>query len=382
MKICILTLRYPTVTEPAALTFVQQLAWQMADAGQEVEVVCPLPVSKIREYKDIPQVTIETTQDGNRVNVYHPRSVYLGQLWIGKWNTAYISTLLFRYAVDNIIRKMDVKPDILYGHFITPAGITACMLGGKYGIPSYVAYGESTPWTVDQIGRARAKELLKSVSGIVSVSTANKEELVQTGVIEPEKVRVFPNGYRPNRFFPKNKSESRKKFDLPDNAFIVAFVGHFIMRKGIHILLEAVNQIDGVYMICAGKGEISPAGDSVLFSGMVNPDDLADFYSAADCFVLPTVNEGCCNAIIEAMACGLPIISSKQSFNDDILFDDNSIRIDPKSVQAVCEAIVRLKENEDLRMSMAQASIMHSCDLTLDKRTEKILRYFENENRR
>ena len=354
MKICILTLKYPTVTEPTALTFVQQLAWQFADEGQDVEVICPLPVSKLKEYKDIPVLTIERTYEGKTVNVYHPRSIYLGQVWIGKWNTAYVSTLLFRNAVNRVLKNMKIKPDVLYGHFVTPAGITACLLGKKYDIPAYIAYGESTPWTIDQIGRKKAKILLSNV--------------------EPDKVKVFPNGYMPSRFSVKNKNESREHFGLPTDKFIVGFVGHFIERKGIKVLKQAVDQIPDVYLICAGKGDLKPVGQNVLFADLVKPEDLAYFYSAADCFVLPTTNEGCCNAIIEAMACGLPIVSSNCSFNDDILNNDNSIRVDSLSVDEVRDAIIRLKENVALREKMSKSSLELAEGLTLQQRARNIIK--------
>ena len=377
MKICILTLRYPSVVDPTSLTFVQQLAWQFADEGQDVDVICPLPLHKFRDLKKIPQITIEHTEKGNKVTVYHPRSIYFGQIWLGKWNTAYLSTKLFKVAVDSVLFRIDRKPDVLYGHFITPAGISASLLGRKYSIRSFVAYGESTPWTIDQVGREKVKKLLEGISGVISVSTSNKEEIIHTGVVEEDKVEVFPNGYNPDRFSPKDKFESRKLFNLPQNKYIVAFVGHFIERKGIHVLKQAVDQIPDAYLICAGKGKLKPEGRNVLFADTVNPNRLAYFYSAADCFVLPTSNEGCCNAIIEAMACGLPIISSNQPFNDDILDDNNSIRIDPHDIQEVKNAIVMLMKDDNLRKEMGKASLKKAKSLTIQKRTENILGFFD-----
>lgn len=376
MKICVITLRYPTIKEPTALTFVQQLVWQMADEGQDVCVICPLPINKIVQYKYIPEKTDEQTPMGKTVTVYHPRSFYLGQINIGKWNTAYLSTLLFKNAVDRVLSQMVEKPDVLYGHFVTPAGIVAAVLGAKYKIPSFLAYGESSTWSIDHVGKKKVKKLLANLNGVVSVSTANKDEIVGTGVVEATKVTVFPNGYSSSRFYQKDKNESRRRFNLPQDKFIVAFVGHFIERKGINVLVQAINQIPEVYLICAGKGPLNPKGDKILFSGIVNPDDLASFYSSADCFVLPTVNEGCCNAIIEAMACGLPIISSNQSFNDDILDENNSLRIDSRSVEDVKQAIEKIFADKELRCKMARASLVKARSLNVAERAKNIIKYF------
>jgi teichuronic acid biosynthesis glycosyltransferase TuaC len=166
-------------------------------------------------------------------------------------------------------------------------------------------------------------------------------------------------------------------FGFPEDKFIIAFVGHFIERKGFHFLLEAIEEIPDSYLICAGKGPITPIGDNILHSSLVNPDDLSYFYSSADVFVLPTLNEGCCNAIIEAMACGLPIISSNRSFNYDILDDSNSIMINPEDVNEIAEAINIMKNDPKLRKSKSIGSIRKAENLKIEQRALNIINFME-----
>lgn len=376
-KICIITSRYPTAVEPTALTFVQQLAWAMADQGKDISIICPLPVNINWSFSKIPNVSSEYTYLNNKVQLYFPKYVSFGQQNIGIMNTAGITTALFYKTVSKVVAEMEELPDVFYGHFITPSGLVACKLGRKYNIPSYIAYGESSTWSIDHIGQAKVKKDISNVDGIISVSTKNKNELVGIGVAQPEKIKIFPNGYIPSRFSPKDKLESRKHFGLPENAFIVSFVGHFIERKGIFVLQEAINSLDDTFLICAGKGNKTPSGTKVLYANPVVPDELAYFYSASDVFVLPTLNEGCCNAIIEAMACGLPIVSSNLSFNDDILDESNSLRIDPKDVTAVADAIRQLKDNTELRERLAAGSLEKAKGLTLEKRAENIIKFMD-----
>jgi len=375
--ICIITTKYPNEVEPTALTFVQQLAWAMADSGEKISVVCPLPLNLNKAYCKIPSVIEEKTNEGNVIRVYFPKCFGLGQKRIAGINIASITTAIFKKIVKRVINGMNEKPDALYGHFITPAGITACSLAREYNVPSYVAYGESTTWSIENIGLERVRKELANVSGIVSVSKKNKEDLSRVNVVDPSKISVFPNGYIPSRFSPKEKIEARKHFGLPEDGFIVSFVGHFIERKGISVLKAAVDSVDDAYLICAGKGELKPVGDNVLYTNLVKPEELAMFYSASDVFVLPTLNEGCCNAIIEAMACGLPIISSNLSFNDDILDETNSIRIDPKDVNAIADAIRTIKDDPELRARLAKGSLEKAKSLTLEKRAENILEFME-----
>ena len=75
------------------------------------------------------------------------------------------------------------------------------------------------------------------------------------------------------------------------------------------------------------------------------------------------------------MACGLPIISSERDFNDDILNEKNSIRIDPLDISAIAEGIMRLKENPHLRQGMSDESLKLAGELKIERRAERILSF-------
>lgn len=376
--ICIITSRYPTIVDRTALTFVQQLAWTMADQGKKISVVCPLPVNINTKFLKVPKITNEVTYKGNKVDLYFPKFLGFGQQNIGSFNTAGLTTKFFSDAVKKSIKEMKQVPNVLYGHFVTPAGLTACKLGKEMELPAFIAYGESSTWSIDHIGREKVAKQIENVAGIISVSSKNGKELVDIGVAKQESIKVFPNGYIKSRFTPRDKVQSRAIFGIPQDAFVVAFVGHFIERKGIGVLEQAVNKLPDVYMMCAGKGKLKPAGNHVLYAEPVDPEQLSYFYSTADVFVLPTLNEGCCNAIIEAMACGLPIISSNLPFNDDVLDETNSIKIDPNNVDEIVEAIKRLKDDSELRVQLSKGSLKRAESLTLEKRAENILLFMES----
>ena len=192
---------------------------------------------------------------------------------------------------------------------------------------------------------------------------------------------VFPNSIDSEVFYPRDKKEARKKFGLSENAFVIAFVGTFDERKGIDRLSQAIDKLDyeDIVLICAGKGAIQPQTSKCVFKSPVLHSELPEFLSAADIFVLPTLNEGCCNAIIEAMACGLPIVSSNGSFNDDILDESNSLRVDPRDVEAISDAIKTLYDDRALLASLAEGSLKKSASLTLEKRARNIIEFIKRE---
>lgn len=376
-RICVLTNKYPNPIENNVLIFVQQLVWAMADQGVKCLVICPVPVNLNLKYAKFPSKTFEKTENNSIVEIYYPKYISLGQSDILGFNPARITTDNFNQSVRKVIGSMEDKPDAIYGHFITPAGISAARIGREFDIPSFMAYGEATLGTIEHFGIEKVNDELSNLNGVVAVSKKNKNILISVNAVKEEIIEVFPNGYREERFFSHDKNESRLKFGLPKDKFIVSFVGSFDHRKGIKRLMKAVNELDNVYVICAGAGEYLPSGDRCLYNKSVKNEELPYFYSAADVFVLPTLNEGCCNAIIEAMACGLPIISSNLPFNDDILDDTCSIRIDPLNIDEIKNAIKTLYDDRERLKALQKGSLEKAKSLTLEVRAKGIIDFIE-----
>ena len=93
---------------------------------------------------------------------------------------------------------------------------------------------------------------------------------------------------------------------------------------------------------------------------------------------MPTQKEGCCNAIVEALAMGLPVISSDGAFNDGILDDKNSIRLNPNDVDEIAAAIKKLKDDKDLRNRMSEYSLSRHKEYSIEGRAKKILDFIKS----
>ncbi len=374
-KICFLAGEYPTHKKPKSAVFYQHLIHQFADMGIECRVIYPFPINYEKELYESER--IDVVNDANSVKVYRPKSITLGAKNIGRWNTAYLSALLYTKSAVSLLNKIGWEPDAFYGHFISPAGIMAARLSKKTGIPAFVAYGESEPWSIKTIGINRSRRELASINGFISVSEKNKQDLLKYKISNEDKIDVFPNSINNKHFYKRDKAEARKKMGWDKEKFIVAFVGHFNHRKGVLRLDEAISNIPGAYVAYAGSGNLIPKSPNIVYNGNVSPELMPWFLSAADIFVLPTLNEGSCNAIIEAMACGLPIVSSDKEFNYDILSNDNAILINPENTAEIENAIIKLMNSERTRMLLSDKSLEQGKELNIEERAKKILKWME-----
>ena len=380
-KLCIITDRYPTEQYPVN-TFLDQLVCQFADSEIDCTVVAPYSRINdiIKRNKYFPdRVYDKITLGGSKIHVHcKPFFAPTGRKIAGV-NFAKIYQSCFEKAVETIIKtETDGDFDAFYGHFIAPSGFAAVKMGRKYGKPSFIAYGECSldqelcNYTLEDIVKG-----VEGVSGVVAVSTKNRNELLEHGVVDGEIVEIFPNSINQSMFYKIDKSEARKTLGLPQDEFIVAYVGSFIERKGPQRLSRALSELGGVKSIFIGSGAQEPDCDGVLFKGRLPHKEIVTYLNAADIFVLPTLAEGCCNAVVEAMACGLPIVSSNLPFNDDILDETDSIRIDPMSVDEIRNAIRTLWEDEALRQRLSEGAINKAKALTIESRAENILRFME-----
>ena len=364
-NITVITYGYPNAAAPTASPFVKELVEQWKRMGVNVKVVDPLFGKAYRLCRSKP---VE--------GVFHPRYYEYRVLKVIPFLRPFqkkLSNKSFQRAVERVLPK---DTDILYAHFLN-AGYAAAKISEKYGLPAYCAYGESSLWSINSMDIHDVQQTMGRITGFVSVSTDNKRELVETGITKAEKVTVFPNGVDHTLFYQHDKQKCREEFGFPQDKVIGIFVGAFIDRKGPLRVNEATQGIDNLRMIYIGTGEQVPQNDNILHCGRVLHDDIPKYLSAADFFVLPTLAEGCCNAIIEAMACGLPIISSKGEFNDDILDDAYSIRVDPQNIAEIRSAIKALVANDDLLKKMSEKASVAACDLNIESRAEKILHWME-----
>jgi teichuronic acid biosynthesis glycosyltransferase TuaC len=280
----------------------------------------------------------------------------------------------FKQAVIRGYQSYSAKPQFCYGHFLYKEGSAALHIAERLGIPAVVALGEySFDHYEEHVGLEQIRADLSRFSRIIAVSQNIRDKCVHRYGVSEERIAVFPNGVDHEVFYPRERSVMRSRLGLPQDRPIVAFVGSFTERKGPARLLEAIESRPDIGIVLLGNGFARPMGPQVLFNGSVPHNEVPNWLTAADLFVLPTLAEGSCNALLEAMACGLPVVTSDIPANRELLGSDEGILVNPRDIGQIRQAVETLVDDPARRRAMGLAAHERARQYSSRARAQKIL---------
>jgi glycosyltransferase involved in cell wall biosynthesis len=219
---------------------------------------------------------------------------------------------------------------------------------------------------------------------IVAPSRWLAEEARRSTLLSGVRVDVIPYGLDLDVFTPRDRAFSRKLLGMPQDARVIFFLADVIdnRRKGFSLLLEALphcaKRIDKLLLVSLGQNppEVD-GGRPWLHLGAITDDRLLSVaYSAADLFVLPSLQDNLANTVLEAMACGIPVVGFNVGGTPDMVRPGLTGQLVPAfDVAAFAAAIVQLMNAPDLLKSMSA----HCRRVALDEYplTLQALRYAE-----
>lgn len=204
------------------------------------------------------------------------------------------------------------------------------------------------------------RHALKRTRQIVAVSEQVKQELLQDARIKAHRISVVSNGVDLNEFYPR--SVNRADFNLAENRTYALFAGDLrSKRKNLDSVLLALAQVEHIDLLVLGYTEKSPfpklaeklgISHRVHFLGYRR--DVAEIMSLADLFIFPSRYEPFSLVILEAMASGLPVITSNRCGAVELLSDQSAIVIeDPDNTSALIQALRELCSNRERLELMA-----------------------------
>jgi glycosyltransferase involved in cell wall biosynthesis len=257
------------------------------------------------------------------MEVFHPR--YLMTPKVGM--TLYgISLFLSTWrAVRRIGRSF--KFDLIDAHYVYPDGFAAALLGLAMKKPVVISARGSDINLYSQMPMIRPllRFALTRATRVIAVSEALKEVMVRLGTAE-ERIEVIPNGVDAQKFAPMPRREARTRLGLNEGTYLLS-VGNLTENKGVHLLVRALHllrsrhHVTDLSLLVVGDGPMRhelerlaaslDLAEHVRFVGRVAHEQLHVWYSAADLFCLASAREGWPNVLMEAQACGLPIVATR-----------------------------------------------------------------------
>ena len=271
------------------------------------------------------------------------------------------------------------RPDLIYSHFLIGA-IYGDLISNKLNVPHYIGIGEDVSYLKslkdNLFGKSFFKKTLENSQLIISVSPSNMMILHDFFSISNSKLKLLTNAINLNLFKPFEKDKINwKKNKNFSNQFVISFIGDFNDRKGVFRLLKAVENLNDIKLILIGKGEFIN-NEKICFQGPLIQKEVVKWLNRSDLFVLPTLAEGWCNALNEAIACGIPIATSNIPSVKDQMEGVIYEKFDPQNINEIKEAIIKVKNDINHRKLMSDSCIAKSSDLSIENRTKKFIDFY------
>jgi len=281
----------------------------------EISKILPIKSLVIHRKDHILQI------EGKPDNVH----IYLAPLWYlpFKFFYRYLGKYHFR-VVDRLVKKNNIKFDIVHSHFTWTAGYVGMELKKQYGVPFVLTIHTSR--TLERQLRLKDKEIISIWRNADALIRVNKNNIQ---VLKEYNTETFfiPNGFNQELFVPRDSSLSKKSLGLDSNKKILLSIGHLDECKGHIYLIRAIDKLvnrEGygklrLYLVGEGtqrfrlEREIRDLGlgKYVKLLGGKLHKDIPIWMNACDLFILPSLSESFGIVQLEAFACGKPVVATR-----------------------------------------------------------------------
>lgn len=320
IRLLVFTSLYPNAAQPRHGVFVEERLRHLLDSGRIAATVVapvpwfPFPNRVFGAYAKFAAVPRQEERYG--IRILHPRYPVIPKFGMG------IAPMLMARALLPVLRKLAATGpgfDLLDAHYFYPDGVAAVRLGAALDKPVMItARGTDVTW-IPRYGRPRAQIQWAAgrVAAMATVSRALKDKLVALGA-PAAKITVLRNGVDLERFRPLDSAALRTRLGLRGVVWLT--VGNLIELKGVHLAIAALAEVGEATLLVAGDGSEQASlrqladrlgvAARVRFLGTIVHDELTAYYNTADVLLHPSSREGMPNVVLEALACGTPVVAA------------------------------------------------------------------------
>jgi glycosyltransferase involved in cell wall biosynthesis len=316
LRLLTFTTLYPNPVQPHLGVFVENRLRHLLASGEATStVLAPVPWFPGRTP---PRAAVPPVTERHGLVVHHPR--FLALPGLGMATNPHTLYRAARHAVRQLMAD-GLEFDAIDAHYLFPDGVAAAWLAQELGKPVALTARGSDINTFPQYRRPRALILgaIAAADAVIAVSAGLKERLVALGV-PAGKVTVLRNGVDLETFHPViDRQALRQELGVPSGPLLLT-VGNLVPLKGHARIIEALPELPACTLLIAGAGPEGPALQALARAREVAPrvrllgamphHALPRLYAAADALLLASEREGWPNVVLEAMACGTPVIAT------------------------------------------------------------------------
>ncbi len=345
---------FPNAAKPHHGIFTETtLRHQLATGEVEAKVVAPIPWFPFPHevfgaYGIFARAPRVETRVG--VDVFHPRYMAIPRMnmYVAPFSMAYFAKPIIGRLLDE-----GYDFDLIDAHYFYPDGVAAVLLGKYFHKPVVIsALGSDINLILqDPVARPMMLWAAQHAASMITVCQALKTRMVAFGM-NGEQITPLRNGVDLALFRPVERDAMRRQLGM--EGFTLLSVGHLEQLKGHHHIIAALAELPGVKLMIAGSGPdrrkleaLAAAGgvaDRVAFLGPLPQDRLRDYYGAADALVLASSREGWANVLLEAMACGTPVVASDVGGTAEVVGSPAAGVLMPSATPAnIVEGVRRLR---------------------------------------
>lgn len=364
MRVCVLSTGFPRFAGDLFGSFVLELCRGLVAQGVELEVVAPhaggVPRCEQVEGMKVRRFVYLFPPSWQRVAYGGGIPTNLRQSWVAR-----LQVPLFLVGFWWRAWRSGRRAELIHCHW-TICGLVGYLVARR-GCPLVLSVRGSDINLLKGglMGRLN-RWIYRRMDRIIAVSQDIAAKLEQAGVPR-EKIRMVYNGVD-SRFRPRDQHPARAELGLPDQVFVLLFVGLLVPVKGLEVLLQALERLADplLYCVLVGSGpleaelkaqvQVRGLVSQVLFAGIQPTERIPLWMNAADLLVLPSFSEGRPNVVLEAQASSLPVIATRVGGTPELIRDgETGLLVESGDPEQLARAITRLQQDREGRARLARA---------------------------
>lgn len=285
-------------------------------------------------------------------------------------------------AIMSVIEKEDLHFNLIHAHFTWPSGAVAVKLKRSIEVPVVITeHTHETLYKALREGNPYYTNTWKECDAIIRVNKKDVPLICHSG-IDSSKVYPIANGYDPGKYYPIDREKARQSLGLPADLKIVLNISRLSEEKGQKYFISAVNDIvkdrDDVACYIGGIGPLKGALEHQIASlnlqeqiklvGFIPDEQMGLWMNACDLFVLPSLRESFGVVQIEAMACGKPVVATRNGGSEEVITsDEHGLLVEPANSDDLAEKIlVALNRKWDRKTILTYAKRFSLENITLE----------------